>query len=67
LKLWYDKPASNWVEALAVGNGKIGAMVFGGVEKELLQLNESTLFSGGPVRNESIQRLPATYHKFAKL
>ncbi|MDB5021896.1 MAG: hypothetical protein JWQ28_3023 [Pedobacter sp.] len=49
LKLWYDKPASNWVEALPVGNGKIGAMVFGGVEKELLQLNESTLFSGGPV------------------
>jgi alpha-L-fucosidase 2 len=49
LKLWYDKPATNWVEALPVGNGKIGAMVFGGVEKELLQLNESTLFSGGPV------------------
>jgi alpha-L-fucosidase 2 len=49
LKLWYDKPASNWVEALPVGNGKIGAMIFGGVEKELLQLNESTLFSGGPV------------------
>jgi alpha-L-fucosidase 2 len=49
LKLWYDKPASNWVEALPVGNGKIGAMVFGWVEKELLQLNESTLFSGGPV------------------
>jgi alpha-L-fucosidase 2 len=45
LKLWYDKPASNWVEALPVGNGKIGAMVFGGVEKELLQLNESTLDS----------------------
>jgi alpha-L-fucosidase 2 len=49
LKLWYDKPASNWVEALPVGNGKIGAMIFGGVEKELLQLNESTLYSGGPV------------------
>jgi alpha-L-fucosidase 2 len=49
LKLWYDKPASNWVEALPVGNGRIGAMIFGGVEKELLQLNESTLYSGGPV------------------
>lgn len=50
LKLWYDKPASNWVEALPLGNGKLGAMVFGGVEKELIQLNESTLYSGGPVQ-----------------
>jgi len=50
LKLWYDKPATQWVEALPVGNGKIGAMVFGGVEHELLQLNESTLWSGGPVK-----------------
>jgi alpha-L-fucosidase 2 len=49
MKLWYDKPASNWVEGLPIGNGKIGAMIFGGVEKELLQLNESTLFSGGPI------------------
>ncbi|HSK12451.1 MAG TPA: glycoside hydrolase family 95 protein, partial [Phnomibacter sp.] len=50
LKLWYSKPASVWVEALPVGNGRIGAMVFGGVEEELLQLNESTLWSGGPVK-----------------
>jgi len=50
LKLWYDKPSHEWVEALPVGNGKIGAMVFGGVEEELLQLNESTLWSGGPVK-----------------
>ncbi|MEL1239961.1 glycoside hydrolase family 95 protein [Flavobacterium flavipallidum] len=50
LKLWYDKPSEKWVEALPVGNGKIGAMVFGGVEEELLQLNESTLWSGGPVK-----------------
>jgi alpha-L-fucosidase 2 len=50
LKLWYNKPSEEWVEALPVGNGKIGAMVFGGVEEELLQLNESTLWSGGPVR-----------------
>ncbi|MCH5718020.1 glycoside hydrolase family 95 protein [Niabella hibiscisoli] len=50
LKLWYNKPATRWVEALPVGNGKIGAMVFGGVEEELLQLNESTLWSGGPVK-----------------
>jgi alpha-L-fucosidase 2 len=50
LKLWYNQPASKWVEALPIGNGKIGAMVFGGVEEELLQLNESTLWSGGPVK-----------------
>lgn len=50
-KLWYDKPAVNWVEALPIGNGKIGAMVFGKVEDELIQLNESTLWSGGPVKN----------------
>ena len=50
LKLWYSKPAVQWVEALPVGNGKIAAMVFGGVEQDLLQLNESTLWSGGPVK-----------------
>jgi alpha-L-fucosidase 2 len=50
LKLWYNKPSAEWVEALPVGNGRIGAMVFGGVEEELLQLNESTLWSGGPVK-----------------
>ena len=50
LKLWYAHPASQWVEALPMGNGKLGVMVFGGVEQELLQLNESTLWSGGPVK-----------------
>lgn len=48
LKLWYDKPAVEWTEALPVGNGFIGAMVFGGVENELIQLNEGSLWSGGP-------------------
>lgn len=51
LKLWYNQPASKWVEALPVGNGYIGAMIFGGVENELLQLNESSLYSGGPVQD----------------
>lgn len=50
LRLWYDKPAVQWVEALPLGNGHIGAMVFGGVDEELIQLNESTLYSGGPVK-----------------
>jgi alpha-L-fucosidase 2 len=51
-KLWYNQPAKRWVEALPVGNGKIGAMIFGDPENELLQLNESTLYSGGPVRDK---------------
>ncbi len=50
LKLWYKQPAAKWVEALPLGNGQLGAMVFGGVEEELLQLNESSLWSGGPVK-----------------
>lgn len=47
--LVYRKPATQWVEALPIGNGKIGAMVFGGVKEELIQLNESSLYSGGPM------------------
>jgi len=47
-RLWYDKPAATWVEALPVGNGRLGAMVFGGVMEERLQLNEDTLWSGAP-------------------
>lgn len=47
-KLWYESPARNWNEALPVGNGFIGAMIFGGVDRECLQLNECTLYSGEP-------------------
>ncbi len=46
--LWYRQPARQWVEALPIGNGRLGCMVFGGIEKERLQLNEDTLWSGGP-------------------
>src|ERR1700761_8349820 len=49
-KLWYNRPAKVWTEALPVGNGRLGAMVFGGVQEELIQLNEATLWTGGPVR-----------------
>jgi alpha-L-fucosidase 2 len=48
LKLWYSRPAGPWVEALPIGNGRLGAMVFGGVQTERLQLNEDSLWSGGP-------------------
>jgi alpha-L-fucosidase 2 len=49
LKLWYQQPAKSWNQALPVGNGRLGAMVFGNPVNELIQLNESTLWSGGPV------------------
>ena len=48
LSLWYRRPAEKWVEALPIGNGKLAAMVFGGVVEEHLQLNEDTLWAGGP-------------------
>ena len=47
--LWYDQPAKNWNEALPIGNGRLGAMIFGRVADELIQLNEETLWTGGPV------------------
>jgi alpha-L-fucosidase 2 len=47
-KLTFDKPATKWTEAVPLGNGRIGAMVFGGAEDERLQINESTLWGGGP-------------------
>jgi alpha-L-fucosidase 2 len=53
LVLWYNKPASDWNEALPVGNGRMGAMVFGGISEEHLQLNENTLYSGEPSQNYS--------------
>jgi alpha-L-fucosidase 2 len=46
--LWYPRPADEWVQALPVGNGRLGAMVFGGIASERLQLNEDSFFSGGP-------------------
>ena len=52
LKLWYKQPAVKWVEALPIGNGRIGAMVFGGIENDRIQFNEETLWTGGP-RNHS--------------
>ena len=51
LTLWYKRPAEVWTEAVPLGNGRLGAMVFGRVNNELLQLNEATLWSGGPVKD----------------
>jgi alpha-L-fucosidase 2 len=61
LVLWYDQPATEWVEALPVGNGRLGAMVFGRTSDERLQLNEDTIFAGGPYDSnnpESLRALP---------
>ncbi|WP_406457308.1 glycoside hydrolase family 95 protein [Streptomyces sp. NBC_01622] len=61
LRLFYDKPAEQWLEALPVGNGRLGAMVFGGVRTERLQLNEDTLWAGGPydpANAEALRALP---------
>lgn len=63
MKLWYKQPAAHWNEALPIGNGRIGAMVFGNAAKEQLQLNEETVWAGGPGNNvdttlyESIQEV----------
>ena len=61
MKLWYKQPAEDWNEALPLGNGRLGAMVFGGVTKERLQLNEDSVWYGGP-RNRnnpsSLEALP---------
>ena len=54
LKLWYNQPSgSTWENALPIGNGRLGAMIYGNVETETVQLNEHTLWSGGPNRNDN--------------
>ena len=52
-RLWYRRSAQDWNEALPIGNGRLGAMVFGGVREERLQLNEDTLWTGIPTRSEN--------------
>ncbi|MDE5438438.1 glycoside hydrolase family 95 protein [Elizabethkingia meningoseptica] len=51
LKLWYTKPSASWNEALPIGNGRLGAMVFGGVNNETFQLNEESLWSGKKIND----------------
>ena len=52
-RLWYDQPAKIWLEALPVGNGRLGAMVYGGTRVDEIQLNEDSFWSGGPHNNNS--------------
>lgn len=53
LKLWYSSPAVEWVEALPVGNSRMGAMLFGGVDSERIQLNDETFWAGSPYNNNN--------------
>ncbi|WP_299577986.1 glycoside hydrolase family 95 protein [uncultured Sunxiuqinia sp.] len=59
--IWFDSPAQNWNEAIPIGNGTLGGMVYGGVESDTIKINEETLWSGGPrdLQNyEAIKHLP---------
>jgi alpha-L-fucosidase 2 len=61
LKIWLNKPAETWNEALPVGNGRLGAMIFGGVNKERIQLNEESVWTGKPrwdANPEALENLP---------
>ena len=64
MKLYYDHPAENWHESLPLGNGRIGAMVYGGTKKEILALNEDTLWSGYPEKTQ--KKLPEGYLEKAR-
>lgn len=52
-RLWYDEPATTWLEALPLGNSRMGAMIYGGTQEDEIQLNEETFWSGGPHNNNS--------------
>ncbi len=54
-QLWYTKPATNWLEALPIGNSHLGAMVYGATDVEEIQLNEETFWAGGPHHNNSTE------------
>lgn len=68
LTLWYETPADSWNDALPVGNGRAGGMIFGGVEEEQVQLNENTLYSGEPsVVFKDIRIAPQTFDRVVGL
>lgn len=63
LTLWYAQPATEWNNALPIGNGRLGAMVYGGIQTEHIQLNEETLWSGGPHNYDN----PDAYNHLSKV
>ena len=61
MKIWFNQPAATWNDALPVGNGRLGAMVFGGVETERLELNEESVWTGEPrwdANPDALKNLP---------
>ena len=61
MKIWFNQPASDWNDALPVGNGRLGAMVFGGVGNERLELNENSVWTGEPrwdANPDALKNLP---------
>ncbi|MEP7278321.1 MAG: glycoside hydrolase family 95 protein [Bacteroidota bacterium] len=66
LKLWYNHPAKNWNEALPVGNGRLGAMVFGDHQRERIQLNEESLWSGSKI-DANVTVSPGTLREFQQM
>ncbi|MFA5229697.1 MAG: glycoside hydrolase family 95 protein, partial [Candidatus Paceibacterota bacterium] len=67
LKLWYLQPAVEWTEALPIGNGRMGAMVFGNPVNERIQLNEDSLWPGGPEWADNNKGTPEELEKIRKL
>lgn len=67
LKLWYKQPAADWNAALPIGNGRLGAMIFGNADNELLQLNENTLYSGEPATRFTDLDITPTYPEMVRL
>lgn len=67
LTLWYKAPAADWNGALPVGNGRLGAMIFGNADNELLQLNENTLYSGEPATRFTDLDITPTYPEMVRL
>lgn len=57
LRLWYQQPATHWLEALPIGNGSVGAMLYGGTQEDIVCLNEDTFWSGSPHDNNSTEAL----------
>src|SRR5665647_120448 len=61
MKIWFNRPAETWNDALPIGNGRLGAMVFGGIEKDRIQLNEESVWTGAPrwdANPDALKNLP---------
>src|SRR5712691_8149932 len=67
LRLWYRQPAPDWNEALPVGAGRLGAMIFGGVAEDRLQLNENTLYSDEPRRRDLPLDIAPEFHRVVQM